>query len=150
MNIAGEVLAETKRWIGTPYRHGGSRCQVGCDCLGLVRGIWRMLYGLEPQPVGAYSADWAETGKGDPLLEAARLHMIEKDMRLALAGDMIVFRWRSGVAAKHLGIMTGPDRFIHAYEGHHVMESALVPQWRKRIAGVFGFPDRAVAMPRPI
>jgi NlpC/P60 family putative phage cell wall peptidase len=142
MSVADEVLTETHRWLATPYRHQGSRCQVGCDCLGLIRGIWRALYGQEPQPIPAYSADWAEAGAGDKLLEAARLLMIPKDMAHSIPGDMIVFRWRNGVAAKHVGILTGPDRFIHAYEGHSVMESALVPQWRKRIAGVFAFPDR--------
>ena len=54
-------------------------------------------------------------------------------------GDLLVFRWRSDMAAKHLGIMANENRFIHAYEGHRVMASALVPQWRKRIAGIFIF-----------
>lgn len=142
MSIADDVLTETRHWLGTPYRHQGSRCQVGCDCLGLIRGVWRALYGQEPQPVKTYSADWAEVGSSDPLLEAARLHMIEKERADAVAGDMIVFRWCDGVAAKHLGILTSLDRFTHAYEGHAVMDSALVPQWRRRIAGVFAFPDR--------
>jgi hypothetical protein len=31
-------------------------------------------------------------------------------------------------------------RFIHAYERNTVVVSALVPQWRNRIAGVFAFP----------
>ena len=31
-------------------------------------------------------------------------------------------------------------RLIHAYQGHAVMISPLVPQWRRRIAGVFAFP----------
>ncbi|UXN63459.1 NlpC/P60 family protein [Phyllobacterium sp. A18/5-2] len=142
MMVADEVLAEARHWIGTPYRHGGSKCQVGCDCLGLVRGIWRSLYGREPQSVSTYSADWAEAGASDPLLEAARRHMNEKQLIEIESGDLIVFRWRDGVAAKHLGVLTDTDHFIHAYEGHSVMESALVSQWRKRIAGVFSFPDR--------
>ena len=145
MSITEDVLAEARRWIGTPYRHGGSRCHVGSDCLGLVRGIWRALYGQEPQVVAAYSADWAETNIGDPLLEAGRMHMNEKPLANAQPGDLLVFRWRDGMAAKHLGILSDEDRFIHAYEGHSVMDSALVPQWRKRIAGVFTFPDRAAA-----
>jgi len=143
MSVAEEVLFEARRWIDTPYRHGGSRCKVGCDCLGLVRGIWRVLYGDEPQPVPAYSMDWAETSTVDPLIDAARLHMTSKALISAEPGDLVVFRWRDGVAAKHLGILASADRFIHAYEGHCVMESALVPQWRKRIAGVFAFPDRS-------
>lgn len=140
MTTQEAVLTEARRWIGTPYRHGGSKCQVGCDCLGLVLGIWRSLYGREPQPVAAYSADWAEAGGGDPLLTAARRYMIEKPLDAYDTGDLIVFRWREGVAAKHLGIVAAGDRFIHAYEGHTVLESALVPQWRRRIAGVFAFP----------
>ncbi len=28
-------------WLGTPYRHQGRRKGVGCDCLGLVLGVWR-------------------------------------------------------------------------------------------------------------
>jgi NlpC/P60 family putative phage cell wall peptidase len=144
MSIAEEVLSEARRWIGTPYRHGGSRCAVGCDCLGLVRGIWRALYGQEPQSVPTYSMDWAEAGTADPLLDAARLHMIEKPVIGAGPGDLLVFRWRDGVAAKHRGILADHGRFIHAYEGHSVMESAVVPQWRKRIAGVFAFPDRSL------
>lgn len=141
MSIAEVVVNEARRWIGTPYRHAGSRWQVGCDCLGLVRGVWRAIYGSEPQPIAPYSADWGETGYGDPLLEAARRHFAEKPHWEIAAGDLVAFRWRDGVAAKHVGIVTGAQRFIHAYEGHAVVESALVPQWRRRIAGVFAFPD---------
>lgn len=143
MSIAQDVLIETQRWIGTPYRHQGSKCQVGCDCLGLIRGIWRALYGQEPQKIGAYSPDWAESGAGDPLLAAAHIHMVAKELAQAQPGDMLVFRWREGMAAKHVGILAEPHRFIHAYEGHSVLESALIPQWRKRLAGVFAFPERA-------
>lgn len=35
------IVAETRDWIGTPYRHQASLKGVGCDCLGLVRGVWR-------------------------------------------------------------------------------------------------------------
>jgi NlpC/P60 family putative phage cell wall peptidase len=140
--IAQEAVAQARLWLGTPYRHQASRCQIGCDCLGLIRGIWRGLYGQEPQEIDAYSPDWAESGTGDPLLEALERHMIAKKPEEISPGDVLVFRWRHGLAAKHAGILTGPDRFIHAYEGHSVMESALIPQWRRRIAGVFAFPER--------
>ncbi|MGO4449374.1 NlpC/P60 family protein [Phyllobacterium sp. TAF24] len=141
MTIADEVVAEARRWIGTPYRHGGSTWQVGCDCLGLVRGIWRALYCCEPERVPVYSADWAEAGQGDPLIQAASRHMRIKTSGEMAEGDLIIFRWRDGVAAKHLGIVTSEDCFIHAYERHRVMESTLVPQWRNRVAAVFAFPD---------
>lgn len=72
-----EVLDEARRWIGTPYRHQASRLGVGCDCLGLLRGIWRSLYGREPEAMPAYARDWAEARVDEPLLEAARRHMVE-------------------------------------------------------------------------
>ncbi len=144
MMIAQEVLAEAERWIGTPYRHGASTRGVSCDCLGLVRGIWRALYGCEPERAGTYARDWAEVSTGDPMLEAAARHMNRRVSPAAMPGDLIVFRWRAGLAAKHLGIMAHDNRFIHAYQGHSVMASALVPQWRNRIAGIFSFPERKI------
>ncbi len=137
--MAERVITEAQEWIGTPYRHQASLKGVGCDCLGLVRGVWRSVYRSEPEALKPYSADWAEVGGLDALLEAARRHFIEKPMAEMSAGDVILFRWKPNHAAKHAGILVSPDSFIHAYEGHSVMRSSLVPQWRKRITGVFSF-----------
>jgi NlpC/P60 family putative phage cell wall peptidase len=133
------VIEEARSWIGTPYRHQASLKQVGCDCLGLVRGVWRSLYGSEPEALKPYGADWAEAGGADALLEAARRHFDEKPKTEMAAGDVILFRWKPLHAAKHAGILVSEQAFIHAYEGHAVMISALVPQWRRRIAGAFSF-----------
>ena len=43
--IAEAVVKEALSWLGTPYRHQGSRKGVGCDCLGLVMGVWRAIHG---------------------------------------------------------------------------------------------------------
>lgn len=139
--IAEAVVAEALRWVGTPYRHQGARRGVGCDCLGLVRGVWAEIYGEPAEEPGAYSMDWAEAGGSEPLLDAARRHCVER-FGEPQRGDLILFRWRAGLPAKHAGIVVEADRFIHAYEGAAVVVSALVPQWRRRIAGVFAFPAR--------
>ena len=138
-DIHTRVVEEAQSWIGTPYRHQASLKSVGCDCLGLVRGVWRSLYGDEPEALKAYSADWAEAGETDALIDAARRHFIERSKSDMVAGDVILFRWKPAHAAKHLGILVSEQAFIHAYEGHAVMNSALVPQWRSRIAGAFSF-----------
>ena len=44
--------------------------------------------------------------------------------------------------AKHVGILTGPDSFLHAYERLGVIEEPLSPTWRRRIAFAFLFPAR--------
>jgi NlpC/P60 family putative phage cell wall peptidase len=133
------VLQIAQAWAGTPYRHQGSLKGVGCDCLGLIRGVWRELYGAEPEAIKPYEMDWAETGTADPLLDAAKRHFIGCDA--LQPGCLILFRWKVGTAAKHCGIYLGEDRFVHAYERHCVMASALIPHWRRRIAGLFLFPE---------
>lgn len=35
-----KIINLTRSWIGTPYHHQESVKQVGCDCLGLVRGVY--------------------------------------------------------------------------------------------------------------
>jgi NlpC/P60 family putative phage cell wall peptidase len=139
--IADKIVAEALSWEGTPYRHQGSRKQVGCDCLGLVRGIWREVYGFNAEAPQAYAPDWAEAGGEEKLIEAARRHCIERVGTDMEPGDLILFRWRTHLPAKHAGILVTRDRFVHAYQGHSVTTSSLVPQWRQRIAGVFQFPE---------
>lgn len=138
--IDAAVLSEVRAWVGTPYRHQASRKGVACDCLGLIRGVWRALYGGEPQEAGSYSKDWAEAGGQERLLDAAMRHFQVCDADVLVPGRLVLFRWRVGVPAKHAGILVEGSAFIHAYEGAAVMVSALVPQWRRRIAGVFAFP----------
>lgn len=135
------VIAAARRWIGTPYRHQGTRRGVGCDCLGLVRGVWHEVYGSSLPDPGPYGADWAAGDAGDPLMNAAREAFgVPFPLASAQPGDLLVFRWRAQLPARHLGILTGQSRFVHAYSGAGALESALVPAWRRRVAAVFAFP----------
>ena len=132
----------TRRWIGTPYHDQASVRGVGCDCLGLLRGVWRDVVGPEPMPVPPYSRDWGEAGPVEVLAEAARAAMQELDVAEVRAGDIILFRMRAGAIAKHVGILSGGGRFVHAYERTGVIEEHLTPAWQRRIAFAFRFPVR--------
>jgi len=136
-----EVVAIARRWIGTPYQHQASLEGVGCDCLGLVRGVWRALYGSEPTPVPPYTRDWSEVSGAETLLEAARAHFVEIDVQRAMPGDVLVFRLRPGLVAKHAGVLASAATFIHACEGARVAEVPLGRWWRRRIAAAFAFPS---------
>ncbi len=140
--FAPRVVALARGWIGTPYRHQASRRGIGCDCLGLVRGVWRDLYGNEPEAVPAYSGGWAETpaASNEPLASAARRHMSEVEPSAFAGGDLLVFRWRRHLPAKHLGIAVSPTRMIHAQEGAAVCEVTLNSWWRRHLAFAFCFP----------
>lgn len=39
MIARNEIVAAARQWLGTPYRHQASVRGVGCDCLGLIRGV---------------------------------------------------------------------------------------------------------------
>lgn len=139
--LQDRVVFEALEWVGTPYRHQGCLKGVGCDCLGLVRGVWREVYGQELEQPGPYAADWAEATEQERLLDGLRRHLSEKPVGNATAGDLIVFRWRPHLPAKHAAILTGPECFVHAYQDHGVTLTRLVPQWRRRIAAAFAFPE---------
>lgn len=138
--LAGRVVALARSWVGTPYHHQASLKGIGADCLGLVRGVWRDLYGRDPDVTADYSADWAEASGIETMLEGAARHLIECDAQRLAPGDVVVFRLRAGTVAKHAAIVASETTMIHAMEGGPASEVALTAWWRRRIAGAFRFP----------
>ena len=138
---ADALVLEARKWIGTPYRHQASLIGVGCDCLGLVRGVWRGCIGPEPEAPGAYTPDWAEASAQERLAAAGERNFIRLDLDQASPGDVLLFRWRENTPAKHLAIVGEPQTMIHAHDGAAVCEVALTPWWRRRLAYAFRFPD---------
>ncbi len=132
------VVAAARGWIGTPYHHQASLKGVGCDCLGLLRGVWREVMGAEPELPPPYSPDWGETG-GEPLLAAARRHLVE--VGEVAPGTVLLFRWREDRPAKHCAIAAGPGAMIHAHDGAAVAEVAFRPWWQRHLAAAFAFPE---------
>ena len=141
MVTRAEIVAAADAWRGTPYRHQASLRGVGCDCLGLVRGVWREPIGPEPEPVPVYTPDWAEAGGEEALAAAGFRHLVPVAPEARRPGDLLLFRWRMGVPAKHAGILTTPECFLHAYDAAGgVVASPLSPWWTRRLAFVFAFP----------
>ena len=106
--VAEMVVAEVLTWLGTPYRHQGRQKGVGCDCIGLVLGVWRAVYGKMPEQPEPYSPDWAEAGGSERLLAGVRRRFLEKPQDVIAAGELLVFRWRPHLPAKHAGILVEP------------------------------------------
>lgn len=134
------IIHEALAWIGTPYQHQASLKGFGCDCLGLVRGVWRAVYGEEPEDAPAYTPDWAEASGMETLALAAGRHMTGVNPLEARGGDAVLFRWRANLPAKHIGILVDERSFIHAQHGAAVSHVALSAWWRRRIAFAFQFP----------
>ena len=148
------IVTAARGWLGTPYHHQASVKGVGSDCLGLIRGIWRELYGPEPEAMPAYTPDWGSATGSETLLAAACRHLVRlKDVSAAGSGDVLVFRMRDEGVAKHAGIIVALSasgllerdgaRMVHAQEGQGVIEIELGRWWRRRAAAAFSFPGVA-------
>ncbi len=140
MLVPENIVTAARGWLGTPYQHQASLKGVGCDCLGLVRGVWRETHGAEPESPTPYSPDWAESGDTEFLAEAGRRHMMEQAVVGFRPGDVLMFRWKPHLPAKHAGIATSHASMIHAQDGAEVSEVALTKWWLNRLAFVFRFP----------
>ncbi len=147
------ILGIARTWIGTPYRHQHSLKGVGADCLGLLRGVWKELYGIEAEVPPAYTRDWAELrskSNGEPMLEAANRNLTRIEREDVIPGDVVIVRVRPTALIKHCGIVSEIKpittirdcpvrRLIHAYSLHHVMEDYMHRNWLDKEMYFFRF-----------
>lgn len=135
------IVAEAERWLGTPYVHQASALGVGCDCLGLLRGVWRSVYGVEPETPPPYTRDWSEPTSNERLWRACRTHLTEAPSRAAPhPGDVLLFRMRANGPAKHVAIMAFDQTMVHAHMRRGVMRARLDQGWRSRLVARFEWP----------
>lgn len=134
-----EIAALARTWLGTPYHHQAYVKGVGADCLGLLRGMFIEMYGHDPEAPPRYSEAWGEADAEELLLQAAQTHLAPVDYPGYKLADVLVFRVKNAVSAKHCAIVSGPDLMIHAVSAREVLETSI-GAWSTRIAGVFKFP----------
>lgn len=135
-----QIVAIARSWIGTPYHHQAAVKGVGCDCIGLVRGVFAELYGYMPD-VPPYSEDWGDSNGNEGLLIAGFTYLEPVALLDRREGDVIALRWRQHLVAKHAMILTGPDRAIHSYQNATVTEIYLSSWWTSKIVQVFRYPE---------
>lgn len=146
-----KVVELAKEWIGTPYHHQESVRGAGTDCLGLMRGLWRELYGTEPEMPPPYTQTWGDYSGEETMLQAAERNLeivaMAQNRRFIPRpqtvhwepGALLFFRRLPGSVAKHCAVLSGPEKMIHAYSGVGVRETS-VGIWDKHVAGIFRFP----------
>lgn len=108
-------ITRARAWIGTPYQHQTALKDVGCDCLGLLLGLWREEGRVVPL-IPAYSRDWNEASGREALWHAltARFELAQGARK---PGQILLFRMSDSAVAKHLGLLSQAGhapRFIHA------------------------------------
>lgn len=132
------ITSCAEAWIGTPFVHRASLRGAGADCLGLVRGLWRELYGAEPWPLPPYAPAGGQTGE-EHLQNILPQHLAQKPVAALGAGDLLLFALHPHLPPRHLGIALAGGRFIHALAPAGVTIAHLSAPWRRRVAGCYVF-----------
>lgn len=97
------------RFVGTPYRWGGTSMRTGFDCSGLTMTVYR-LNGMELPRTAA-----SQFRAGMPVSR----HTLER-------GDLVFFETGPKGRVSHVGIYSGRGDFIHAPgRGKHIRTASL-------------------------
>jgi len=111
------IVAEARRWIGTPWRHQACKRGVGTDCLGLIVGVG-VAVGAEGNE--AWAGDARVKGYGrvpvpETLLNLCDEYLSRKPIAAALPGDILVMAFLK--YPQHFAIVSalGPTYMVHAY-----------------------------------
>jgi cell wall-associated NlpC family hydrolase len=118
IDIAAEraaVVAEARRWVGTPFHEGACVRGAGADCGQLVLGIYRACGVIPSTPVAPYAPDWFLHQGRDVYAEAIAMlggvEMPGAPQRIPKPGDTILFQFAR--AYSHGGIVVEWPNILH-------------------------------------
>ncbi|MGB8602941.1 MAG: hypothetical protein WCD42_12175 [Rhizomicrobium sp.] len=142
---AETLIVAARGWIGTPYIHQASLKGKGCDCIGLLRGVWREVKALsaDPEILPPYSPDWAEASGTETLYLGLKRHLTEIACDDVAPGAVVLFRMMRLGPAKHcafVGVQDGGLTLIHARMNKQVNEEPFSTSWRYKLAYAFEVP----------
>ncbi|MDO4165292.1 MAG: C40 family peptidase [Bacteroides sp.] len=111
-----DLYLQAARWIGTPYRAGGSSRQ-GTDCSGLAYQLYKQVYHIR-----------LSRSTDGQLAESKKI-----SRRRLREGDLVFFTSRaSRKKVAHVGIYLKDDKFIHASTSQGVIVSSLKEDYYTR------------------
>lgn len=95
--LRNEIVATARRFVGLPYRWGGTSVKSGFDCSGLVMAV----YHLNGITLPRTSKEQYRVGKSLPKNDLSQ-------------GDLVFFDITGRNRVSHVGIYVGAGKFIHA------------------------------------
>ena len=117
--IDRKALSTVEGWIGTPWAFRESCKGVGCDCLGLVRGVYAEIEEIDAPEVPPLRNDWA-ADQGRALVTALAHYLTPIPVAKAGPGCVVAVRIGAGRVV-HCGILAEDNTFIHAIERYGVV-----------------------------
>ncbi len=110
------LISEANKWLGTPYRYGGTS-RKGVDCSGFVLQVYREALDIKLPRNSAKQFEYCSRVKPSELM----------------AGDLVFFatsRKSSGVS--HVGLYVGDGKMIHASSSKGVIVTNLSDDYYTR------------------
>lgn len=126
---ARRIRVIVDEWLGTPYRWGSDRRDVGTDCSGFTRRIFEQTFEIRLPRV---SRDQYRVGRSVRIT----------DLR---PGDLVFFDTRDDGRISHVGIYAGDGKFAHASTSRGVVYDALRSRYFRR---AYRGARRVLAYPR--
>jgi cell wall-associated NlpC family hydrolase len=90
------LVSRAMKYLGAPYRHGGTSPSMGFDCSGFVYYLYGAVFG---QTIPRMPHDMAREG----------MPVARSDLK---RGDLVFFGYQGTFT--HVGIYVGNDQFVHA------------------------------------
>lgn len=141
MSAREAVVAEARRWLGTPFHHKARLQGVGVDCLGLVWAVGEGAGVMPPITKKQAAPFWRFYGRrpNPPEMGAAlRQFLVPIRADEAGLGDICWMHWGNFIPV-HMAILgeaEGRRTLIHAVLDIGVVEHSLIPE---RAADIYSF-----------
>jgi cell wall-associated NlpC family hydrolase len=134
------VVAEARKWIGTPYHNCADLKGVGVDCGMLLVRVFCDLGLIEKFDPRPYPADWHLHRSEERYLGFVR--RFGKPVEVPAPGDVAMFKY--GRCAAHGGVVTrlSPLTIVHAYRPAGLVledEVEATAAIKKRMHGFYSY-----------
>jgi NlpC/P60 family putative phage cell wall peptidase len=136
-----DAVAEARSWLGTPFHHQASVKGVGCDCIGLIKGVGVTLNLVDYDPASSEArafANYSMLPDSRRMREGLATWLVQIPVADATLADIYFMAW--GREPQHVAITTDKG-IIHSYSTvGKVVEHGLDDQWKRRIVAAYRYP----------
>jgi len=135
-----DIVKTAREWVGTPWVHQASLKGIGCDCVGMVRGVYTELTGKKVDVAIDYTRTFHLFRGEERLKDEIAKYCVELPINASRTGDIVLISFLN-LPSHHLGILA-EGTFIHAWEDvGKVVEIPYDAAWKRLTKAVFRFPE---------
>ena len=136
-----DAIEEARSWVGTPFKHQASLKGVGCDCIGLIKGIGVALnlvdYDEKSDKAKPY-LNYRLMPDSKKMREGLAVFLVPIDVIDAVAGDILFMAWTK--EPQHVAFISERG-IIHSYSAvGKVVEHTFDKSWKERVMGAYRYP----------